>query len=49
MMCEACMGLVVQIVTGFNRMILSGVGDRMMQKMSLYVQSYDYIEMCDGM
>ena len=43
-MCVARMAEAVKNVTVLSRTICSCAGDRLMQKMSLYVESYDYVE-----
>ena len=49
MTCEVRMCVVVYIVTGLSCTIFSGTGDKMAQKMSSYVQSYEYVEFFDGL
>ena len=45
MMCEACVSVVVYIVTGSSRTIFYGAGDRLVRKMSSYVEWYEYVEL----
>ena len=47
MTCEACVYVVVQIVTGLPRTIFSGANDRLTQFFS-YVESYEYVEVYVG-
>ena len=35
-------------MTGLSRTIFYGAGDRLEKKMSLYVESYEYVEVYDG-
>ena len=47
-MCEAWVGVVVENVTVLSRKIFYCEGDRLARKMSSYVESYEYVEVYNG-
>ena len=49
MTCEACMDVVVYNVEVFSHTVFSDTGNRLAQKMSLYVEFQKYVEVYDGM
>ena len=48
MTCEACVGVAVESMILLSLTIFSCAGDRLAQKMSSYVESWEYVEVYNG-